>query len=479
LAALLCVVVASSGCGLISSSNNHTNGDPLHLGVHPGPLGSTDPSTIEVRMGSEPSDRVVSLLLTINSLQATNSGGENLDLLTDPIMVEFTRSAIVTEPVFVGQIYQDTYSALIVSDMTGQVVFYDVNGQLVTQSLSVKTQELPYTFVLGADPMVLNIDLDILQSFPITDPGTVTVTDPVVMTADDSVPDPKTGQPETGNITFLAGIVTNVDTFNKVISIQPASGNPMDISYDDTGGTQFVNCDPSMLADMMIETEGATQSNGIVMATRVALIDDSQSGSELYGLLGGYAPDGIDYNLIAEGGVGLNVTTDLIGKNITVDWLAASYSVNDAHLDRSGFPDLVFDEARTFPGQFVAVQWDSLIVPDPDSSNAGFMQPRMFELQEQTISGQVSGYVYDPDAQTGTFTLNMASGAPIMIMNPGLISVTARQIPQTYLRNSPTFADGDQVKVRGLLFVDPNYSNANYQPPDPVAFIMVADRISK
>jgi hypothetical protein len=34
------------------------------------------------------------------------------------------------------------------------------------------------------------------------------------------------------------------------------------------------------------------------------------------------------------------------------------------------------------------------------------------------------------------------------------------------------------VKVRGLLFVDPNYSNANYHPPDPVAFIMVADRIS-
>jgi hypothetical protein len=270
-----------------------------------------------------------------------------------------------------------------------------------------------------------------------------------------------------------------VDTASKKISLQPTSGNPMDIFYDDLGGTQFVNCDPAMLADMMIETEGATQPNGIIMATRVALIDNSLSSSELYGLLSGYAPDGANYNLIVEGGTGMNVTTDLIGKNVTVDWLAASYSVNGARLDLSGSEDLVFDEARAFPGQFVAVQWDTLIVPDPDSSNAGFIQPRMFELQEQAITGQVSGYKYDPGTQTGTFTLKLDKSAPLMTMNPGLTSVVVRQIPQTYLRNKPTFVDGDSVKVRGLLFADPNYSNANYHPPDPVAFIMVADRISQ
>jgi hypothetical protein len=64
-------------------------------------------------------------------------------------------------------------------------------------------------------------------------------------------------------------------------------------------------------------------------------------------------------------------------------------------------------------------------------------------------------------------------------MNSGLLKITVRQTPQTYLRNTPTFANGDPVNVRGLLFVDPNYSNSNYHPPDPVAFIVVADRISK
>jgi hypothetical protein len=90
---LVFVIVACSGCGMISSSKNQTNGDPLHLGVHTGPLGSQTPQTIEVSLGSEPSDRIVSLLFTINSLQATNSGGEPLELLTHPVMVEFTRSA--------------------------------------------------------------------------------------------------------------------------------------------------------------------------------------------------------------------------------------------------------------------------------------------------------------------------------------------------------------------------------------------------
>ena len=482
LAILLCAVMASTGCsGAIGGSHNQPNGDPLHLGVTPGPLGSITPQTIQVRLGSEPSDRIVSLFLTIPAIQATNSGGQNLELLIDPIMVEFTRSAIANEPVFIGQIYQDTYSALIVPSMSGQVVFYDVNGLLVTQSVSVPTQTLPYSFVLGADPLVLNIDLDILQSFPITDPGTVNVVDPLVMTANDEVPDPNIGQPETGSVIFLVGTVTGVDPAGKTISILPSSGNSMDISYDDAGGTQFVDCYPAMLADMTIETEGVTQPNGVVAATRVALIDNSE-GSELYGLLGGYAPDGINYNLIAEGGVGFNVTTDLIGKNITVDWLAASYSVNTAHLglDLVVNNDLVFDETRAFPGQFVELEFDTLLVPDPDSTNAGFMQPRMFQLQEQTISGQVSNYVYDSGTQTGTFTLNVANDSAIKRMNGGLVTITVRQIPQTYLRNNPTFGDGDSVKVRGLLFAESQYSNNNYQPPaSPVAFIMVADRISK
>jgi hypothetical protein len=309
-----------------------------------------------------------------------------------------------------------------------------------------------------------------------------------VVTASNTVPGlaiaPAVGQPETGSVSFLVGTVTAVDTGSKTISMQPTSGNAMQLSYDNA--TQFMNCDPTMLTGMMIETEDATQSGGAVLATRVTLIENSVSSSELYGLLGGYAPDGFNYNLIVEGGAGLNVSAALIGKKVTVDWLGASASVNHGRIpaslslfDENVPGNLVFDEARTFPGQFVAVQWDSLIVPDPDSSNAGFLQPRMIELQEQTISGQVSNYVYDPSAQTGTFTLNVASSAPIKIMNSGLLPITVHQIPQTYLRNSPTFANGDQVKVRGLLFVDPNYNNSNYHPPDPVAFIMVADRISK
>ncbi|MFY9559038.1 MAG: hypothetical protein WAQ52_02275 [Terriglobales bacterium] len=481
LAALLGALVATLGCGgAISSPHNAPNGDPLGLGVEPGPLGSTDPQTIEVRVGSEPSDRIVSLSLTISSVQATNSGAQNLELLTDPITVEFTRSAIVTEPVVIRDIYQDTYSALIFPDMTGQVVFYDSNGQLATQSLNVtgRTVALSPNLVLGADPEVLSISLDLAQTFTV---GTNSVTvNPIVVTAQSAVPAPAVapavGQPETGSVNFLVGTVTNVDTTAHVISLLPASGDAMQVSYDNSSnGTVFVNCSPSMLTGMMVETQGATQSNGGVLATQVALIDNSQSNSELYGLLSGYAPDGINYNLIVEGGLGVNVTTGLIGKNVTLDWLGASYSVNAARLDLTNSQDLVFDEIHVFPGQLVEVKQDTLIVPDPDSSNAGLMSPQMIELEEQTISGQVSGY----NSLTGVFTLNVAANSFFKTMNPGLISITVRQVSQTFLRNSPTFNDGDTVKVRGLLFVHPDYSNVNQPPNSPVAFIMVADRISQ
>jgi hypothetical protein len=482
LAMLFGLVAATIACSGVIGVPHDNAGDPLHLGVTPGPLGSTTPQTIQLRLGSEPSDRFVSLFFTIPSIQTTNSGGENLEFLLDPISVEFTHSATVTEPVFLGQIYQDTYSTLIVPGMTGRALFYDVDGNLVTQSLNVPPQILPYSFVLGADPLVLNIDLDIRQSFTIADPGTVVVNDPAVITASIYLPDPGTGQPETGSIIFLTGTVLAVDGQRKTISLQPSSGSQMEFSYDDLGGTKFVDCDPSILTDAIIGLEASTQSNGIVNAIRVEMISHADQSDELYGFLGGYAPDYINYDLIAEGGVGVNVSTNLIAKNITVDWLAASYSVNTAHLnlDLVANDDLVFDETRAFPGQFVEIKWDKLLVPDSDSTNAGFMQPRMIELQEQLLSGQVSNYVYDAQTQSGTFILSVANDSMIKRMNGGLVSITVRQIPQTYLRESPTFVDGDFVKVRGLVFADSRYSNVNYLPPgSPVAFIMIADRISK
>jgi hypothetical protein len=389
---------------------------------------------------------------------------------------------------------------LIIPNMTGQVVFYDNTNHLVTQSLSVTGKTVPLgPLVLGGSPQVLSVSLDLAQSFSVG-AGSVTV-NPIVVSASNAVAAPPVaptvGQPETGSVSFLVGTVTATDTGAKTISLQPTSGEALQLSYD--GSTQFINCDPSMLTGLMIETEGVTQSQslGAVLATTVTMIDHSASSSELYGLLSGYAPDGMSYNLIAEGGAGLNVTTGLIGKNITLDWLAAGYSVNHGRIpaslslfDEGIDGTLVFDETRTFPGQMVEVEWDTLIVPDPGSSNAGYIQPRMIELEEQTLSGQVAGYVYDPETQTGTFTLNVASNAAIKSMNPGLTTITVDMIPQTYLRSNPTFNDGDTVKVRGLLFAgcmlvdaygvcQAEYSNVNYHPGDPVAFTMVADRISK
>jgi hypothetical protein len=496
MAVLVCAVVATIGCGGAISSSHNQNGDPLGLGAGPGPAGSTTPQMIEVRLGSEPSDRIVSLSLTANSLQAVNSGAGQIDLLTAPITFEFTRSAIDSEPIFVGQIYQDTYSALVFPAMTGQVVFYDLNGQRVSQALSVPGQTVPLTsnLVLGPDnPVVLSISLDLTKSFTITDTGAVTRFAGMGSQADSSgsssfgvnslsiatgaaTPNPVVGQPEAGSISFIVGKVTSVDTTNKKINVQPTSGDAIQVVYDLVGGTEFVNCDQTMLTNMMVETEGVTLANGSVFASEVEMVDNSQSGSELYGILSGYAPDGMNYNLIAEGGVGVNVTTGLIGKSITVDWLAAGYEANNGKLDLSGSQDLVFDEIHAFPGQFVEIEWDALIVPDPDSSNAGYMQPRMFELEEQTLTGQVGNY----NAGTGTFTLAVASNSTLKNMNPGLTSVAVREVPQTYLRNG-SFKNGDTVSVRGLLFVDPNYSNVNYHPSptSPVAFIMVADRISK
>src|SRR5262249_33044890 len=215
LAVIWCVAAIGIGCaGAISNSHNQPNGDPLHLGAAPGPLGSPTPQTIELRLGSDPSDRIVSLSLTASSLKAVNSGDGQIDLLTAPVTFEFTNNAIVTQPIFVGPIYEDTYSALVFPDMTGQVVFYDVNGNLVTQALNISGQTVSLTapFVLDVVPQVLNVSIDLAGTFTVND-NSVAVNS-IAFASSATVPVPAVNQPETGSSSFLVGTATAADTVN-------------------------------------------------------------------------------------------------------------------------------------------------------------------------------------------------------------------------------------------------------------------------
>jgi hypothetical protein len=434
-------------------------------------------------MASEPSDRVVSLSLTLNSLDAINSGSADMPLVTTPVTVELTHSAISTDPISILDIYQDTYSALVFPDMTGSITFYDDNGQLVVQAISIPAQTVPYDFVLGSSPIVLNVWVDIDKSFTIT--NNVVTPNLMVVTAQSATPNPVPGQPESGSIAFLVGAVTSVDLVNKKITIQPPSSAAIQVFYSDTG-TDFESCTPTTLTGMLVEMVGDTQADGSLLATKVEWAGNS-TDSQLYGVFSGYNQYSGSFAMVVEGGDGVNVDSSLVGKRITVDWLNDSYAVNTGGLIDLSNTDLSFDSSYVYPGQFVEVRGDTLIVPDTDlcglnadvPCNAGISQSATLELQQQTITGMVSGLNYDPLTQTGSFTLTPAGNAALRIQNPGL-TVTVRQVPQTYLRNlSPGFKNGDTVKVRGLLFA--TTPNGAYVPSvsNPVNFVLVAGRISQ
>ena len=61
LGALVIAVVIAVGCGgaLRSGSGYQASGDPLLIGVDPGPLGSTTPQTLQVRLQTNSSPMAV------------------------------------------------------------------------------------------------------------------------------------------------------------------------------------------------------------------------------------------------------------------------------------------------------------------------------------------------------------------------------------------------------------------------------------
>lgn len=509
----LLVVLSLVLSGCTGSANPALNGLGTGNSRDTSGIDPANEGSLQLRIGDDPTTpdgRVVALRLDIASMRLWNSmSGEAITFLTDPISVELTHSSTVTVPIAQSGANPNTQFDRLDLTYSGSAISYmNVPSMLIYNQelgpLPDQTVDLSATPVtLGTDPLVINVEVNVdsvatipavitpLQVHfaeqrrsqwrtvslpPLSRRGrsspaevkamatSLTGNSPTVIVSQSLIQQGEQ-QPQSGQVQHLVGTATKV-VGNSITLKVPGSSN---FTFQTDGNTDFEDVTLATALNATVEVNGSTQADGSLYADEVELVDVA-NGVEMIGLVTSVAPD-TELSMIVQDGVGVGMTSSLVGKAINSQLDEASFRVSSGNLDMTGVT-AVFDGEHIFPGQQVEVESFTSLQPDPEGSS-GLAVPFMVELEQQTISGTAANYV-SKGVGVGTFDLNLAQDgtSPLANLNPGLVSV---QI----LQNSTTFPvlslvkNNARVQVRGMLLCQNDNSN---QPC--TNFVMVAARIT-
>jgi hypothetical protein len=155
-------------------------------------------------------------------------------------------------------------------------------------------------------------------------------------------------------------------------------------------------------------------------------------------------------NIVAQDGSGSGMDDTKVGSTLGVAVTGAQYKVSQGNIDSSGIgglpssPNFPFDATTVHAGQRVEVESASMI-------NGTAIVAEKVKLQQQALTGTVSGLSGPTSAGPVTFTLTVASDSAFAMLS-GQTTVTVFWQPGTDLHNLTNVNNSDQVRVRGLVF---------------------------
>jgi hypothetical protein len=441
---------------------------------------------MQIWVGAQPGDRILSLRLQVTSVQLKKSSDSSAtnDLLYASDM-ELTRLAATYTPVAVAGVTPNTFDQLQMAVSGARVTYLDANGavqekNVIADQTSVLT--LNPVVTVGDIPTMLSIVVDVNQTVQV-DPvnNLVTLNAPVVSVVQSDIPSSGGGAPASvkpvgkataafganqGQIERLIGQVVDA-TSDSIILQLGQSGLTLSLRTD--GNTMFDNSSPDTVNGMLVKVQGRAMTDGTLYASSVeGLFPDSGMLAE--GMLGGTNPSGT-LKLVAGDGMGAGMTPDVVGATISVaSDQGPGYMVDLGSADMNGLP-LLFDETHIAAGQRIEVRSDFGLQADPDG-NAAQAQPYLVELLYQTLQGTVQNYQAG-DNGAAEFDLLLTKGSSLVLMN-GYGTVHIYQRYTTHA--SGAIADGMDVNVRGLLFCTD--ATDSVPPGTPLHFAMVAAAIS-
>ena len=397
---------------------------------------------------------MVSFEITLNSIILTPSFGPAITVLNTPTRLEVTHHAGTFEPLTVVNIPQGTYTSASVNVSNPGVTIIDPTTKK-TKTLNVLLSSA--TVVINFNPPLaingaatsLNFDLNVLNSLTITgSSGAVTPTFTVTM----STVGQESGQHvDSGEIEDFTGAVTAVNGTSFTVSSH--NGN-MTLTFNTDANTKFegITGVTQLTIGTIVKVEGVTKPDGSLYAKEVETkIEHETSGDvkealEIEGLVTKVTGNpATSFDVLPREISAAVGTTPTLGTGVTVNvGTNTKFFFDSKHLDLSGLPFTpTFDATTLIAGQNIEV--------DTEMPSTTTIDARRVVLKSQTVTGAVSNFT--SAGSSASFTLTVPADSAFATLT-GKTTVTVFQKSMSELMGITAIANGDTVRVRGLLFVD-------------------------
>ena len=416
---------------------------------NPGPTPNT---AAQVKIGDAPADRILSFQVTVGPITLTPTTGSAVTVLSGTRRLELTHLSGTNEPLALLDVPQGSYSSGSITVSSPEVTFINNVGTIVklepTFNQAITVNFSPALSV-GATSTVVNLDLNVANSLTFDAQGNVSAVSltassftasTVAVAAED-----KQGHDD-GELEDTTGTITAVNgtSFNLTVG-----QNGVSLTFTTDANTQF-NDGASLTANTIVSVEGITKADGTLYAKEVEGIEDS-SGVEAEGLITQVTGNpATQITFMADDGLGTGMDDTKVGGTVSANISGAQYKVNKSNIDTSGIgglpapPTFPFDENAIHAGQRIEVESISAM-------NGTSVTPEKVKLEQQALVGAVSGLGGTTSAGPVVFTLTVASDS-VFAMLSGKTQVTVYWQPATDLHKLTSVANGDTVRVRGLVF---------------------------
>lgn len=431
------LVLALAGCGMNNSKN-------------------TTPSSgqLMVTMGDAPSDRVIAFALTVNTMTLT--GGSNPTAISTPTRIEFVRDAGTFQPLVTAQLAPGTYSGATLMVSNPQVVAIDTTTHLpvqLTAALSATTVNVTFNTPLminsssTSSSVEADFDLDLANSVTIS--GSTATINPIFHVSTKIVRDQ-----DNDDFRDVRGVVMSV-TAPKFTIASAQAAQMFTFTTDSNTSFEGISGLSQLTVGMMVEVDAQMQSDGTLLAKRVDVDEDSDDGLEVEGfttsttsVTSGPATQFTLSEEFDSGPVTALLALLGIGESITVDINSnTAFSVSDTgEINLSGL-SVNFDASNI--GRAQRVQASAMHQAALQPSGLVLAADRV-KLLQQSLSGTVSNL---NGSIPGTFTLTVAGDSALALLS-GRTTATVQVLSGT--SEDMPVANGDAVRVRGLLFFTGN-----------------------
>ena len=428
-------------------------------GSHTSTATPTTPNTVTGNafvIGTDaPAAGVVSFAVQVQSVNAIDSSGNSVSLVSGTPTVDFARYNGLQTLLDLNAVPVGTYNSVQITLGTATIGYLNTQAgsaptiQTETANLSTNTVNVTLTaplVVSQSEPVGLRVDFDLYKSIQVDSSGQITgdVTPTFNLKA-------VTPADSGGYIDEFDAAVVSVDASGQSFVVQGPHGRQFTVQVN--GQTEFDNGESisDLTTSSIVQISGTIEAaDSTISADEVAIL--SQDGFYAAGQVTYVTPPvgtASSFDLYVRGL--LPTTTGLsLGQIATVDLSGnEKYFIYWMHNPLTKF---LFNSAGLLPGQHVAIGG-----PASGATNASAVTAKRVVLRNWGFNGTlVAGSV---NTGTNTFQMNVNGFAGQLVSNPITVYVSPVTGFRFGLTDMSDVSTASKIRVVGLLIKDPLTGN--------------------